>query len=59
MKYLLLFNCNNGNAKTPQYYVYTYISSLVFVLCCVASGLCDELITCSEEFWGLYVSNFV
>jgi hypothetical protein len=25
------------------------ISSLIFVVCCVGSGLCDELITRSEE----------
>jgi hypothetical protein len=26
--------------------------SLVFVVCCVSSGLCDKLITCSEEsYW--------
>jgi len=37
MKYLLLFNSKNGYAKAPQYYVYTYIASLVFVLCCVAT----------------------
>ena len=50
MKYLLLFNSNNGYANAPQCYVYTYIASLVFVLCCVASCLCYDLITRSEEY---------
>jgi len=26
---------------------------LVFVVCCVGSGFCEELITCSEEFYGV------
>ena len=28
----------------------------VFVVCCIGSGLCDELITRSEEFFRLCVS---
>ena len=34
-------------------------SSLVFVVCCVGSGLCDELITRLEESYRLCVSNCV
>jgi len=30
-------------------------SSLVFVVCCVGSGPCDELITCSEESYRVCV----
>jgi len=29
--------------------------SLVFVVCCIRSGLCDELITCSEESYQVCV----
>jgi len=29
------------------------VSSLVFAVCCVGSGLCDESITCSEESYRL------
>jgi len=38
--------------------IYVY-SSLVFVVCCVGSGLCDELITRSEEPYRLCVSKCV
>ena len=31
----------------------------MFVVCCVGSGLCDELITRTEEFCRLCVSNCV
>ena len=31
----------------------------VFCICCVGSGLCDELITRSEESYQVCVSNFV
>jgi hypothetical protein len=29
--------------------------SLVFVVCCVGSGLCDELIARAEEFYWVFV----
>jgi hypothetical protein len=29
MQYLLIFQGNNGSANSPQYYVHTYIASLV------------------------------
>jgi hypothetical protein len=35
-----------------------WISSFVFVVCCVGRGLCDELITCSEECYRLCVIKF-
>jgi hypothetical protein len=35
------------------------VPSLVFVVCCVDSGLCDELITRSEESYKVCVSNFL
>jgi len=28
----------------------------MFVVCCAGSGLCDELITRSEEYYRVYVS---
>jgi hypothetical protein len=31
----------------------------VFVVCCVGSGLCDELITRSEESYQVCLSNCV
>jgi hypothetical protein len=31
-------------------------SSVVFVVCCVGSGLCDELVTGSEESYWVCVS---
>ena len=34
-------------------------SSVVFVVCCVGSGLCDEPITRSEESYSVCVCNFV
>jgi hypothetical protein len=34
-------------------------SSLVFAVCCVGSGLCDELITRSEESYRVCVCNYV
>jgi len=34
-------------------------SSFVFVVCCVGSGFCDELMTRVEESYRLYVSNCV
>jgi hypothetical protein len=36
---------------------YTYIACLVFVVCCVGSGLCNELITRSEESYQVCFSN--
>ena len=30
-------------------------SSLLFVVCCTGSGLCDEPITHTEEFYPMYV----
>jgi hypothetical protein len=33
------------------------VSSLVFAVCCVGSGLCDELITRSEEFYRVCIFN--
>ena len=29
--------------------------SLVFIVCCVGSGLCDELIARAEEFYLMFV----
>ena len=33
--------------------------SLVYVVCCVGNGFCDELITRSAEFYRVCVSNCV
>ena len=33
--------------------------SLVFVVCCAGSGLCDELIAGSEESHWMFVLNYV
>ena len=35
------------------------VSWHMFIVCCVGSDLCDELITHSEEFYRVSVSNFV
>jgi hypothetical protein len=32
---------------------------LVFLACCAGNGLCDELITRSEESYWVWESNFV
>jgi hypothetical protein len=34
-------------------------SSVVFLVCCVGSGLCNELITLSEESYRVFLSNCV
>ena len=33
--------------------------SVVFVVCCGSSVLCEEVIICSEESCGVYLSNCV
>jgi hypothetical protein len=50
-----LFHGNNGFANAPQCYDRIYIAGLVFAVCCVSSGLCDGLISRSEEFYLVHV----
>jgi len=38
---------------------YMDVSSILFVVCCVDSDLCDELITRSEESYRVCVPNCV
>jgi len=47
----LLYNLD----RVLEFHIGHECSSLVFVLCCVGSGLCDELITHSEEFYRVSV----
>ena len=56
MEWLLLCYYSSGYTKAPLCYVvrYTYIACLVFVVCCVGSGLCDGLITRPEESYRLW-----
>ena len=47
-------DCSDRRCITRKEYGYT---SPMFLVCCVGSGLCNELITRSEESYRLCVSN--